>query len=126
MALAENMARADLNPVEEARGCALLRERFGLSVAEIARRVGRDRTAISHLLRMLELPDWVLKQIASAVLSEGHGRVLLRLAEHGDRIAMARRCVNAGWSVRELERQVAAAAATPGEPRQRPCASGLG
>lgn len=108
MALTENMVRADLNPVEEARGCAALRDNFGLSVAEIARRVGRDRTAISHLLRMLELPDVVLDQIAAGVLSEGHGRVLLRLAEHGDRVDLARRCVRHGWSVRELERQVAA------------------
>lgn len=106
MALAENMARADLNPVEEARGCALLRDEFGLSVAEVARRVGRDRTAVSHLIRLLDLPDGVLEQIEAGVLSEGHGRVLLRLDDHGDRVEFGRRCARAGWSVRELECQV--------------------
>ena len=106
MALAENMARADLNPIEEARGCAALRDRFGLSVAEIARRVGRDRSAVSHLIRLLDLPDVALEHIATGTLSEGHGRVLLRLDDHGDRLDFARRCVRAGWSVRELERQV--------------------
>jgi ParB family chromosome partitioning protein len=60
MALAENMARADLNAVEQARGCAALRDRFGLSVTEIARRVGRDRSAVSHLIRLLDLPDIAL------------------------------------------------------------------
>lgn len=106
MALAENMARDDLNPIEEARGCATLRDDFGLSVAEIARRVGRSRTVISHLIRLLDLPDLALEHIANNVLSEGHGRVLLRLDDHGDRIAFAKRCAKAGWSVRELERQV--------------------
>jgi ParB family chromosome partitioning protein len=106
MALTENMARADLNPVEEARGCAALRDTFGLSVAEIARRVGRDRTAVSHLIRLLDLPDIALEHIATGVLSEGHGRVLLRLCDQRDRVEFARRCARAGWSVRELERQV--------------------
>lgn len=106
MALTENMARDDLNPIEEARACATLRDDFGLSVAEIARRVGRSRTVISHLIRLLDLPDPALEHIANNVLSEGHGRVLLRLDGHGERIAFAKRCVKAGWSVRELERQV--------------------
>ena len=106
MALTENMVRADLDPVEEARGCAALRDGFGMSVAEIARRVGRDRSAISHLIRLLDLPDVALEQIAAGVLSEGHGRVLLRLADYGDQADFACRCAQAGWSVRELERQV--------------------
>jgi ParB family transcriptional regulator, chromosome partitioning protein len=106
MALIENMARDDLNPTEEARGCVALRDNFGLSIAEIARRVGRDRSAISHLIRLLDLPDFALEQIASGALSEGHGRVLLRLDDHGERASFARRCAMAGWSVRELERQV--------------------
>ena len=113
MALTENMVRADLNPIEEARGCAALRDRFGMSVAEIARRVGRDRTAISHLIRLLDLPDVALEHIADGVLSEGHGRVLLRLRDHGDQAALARHCAQMGWSVRELERQVDAHDAQP-------------
>jgi len=106
MALAENMARDDLNPLEEARGCAALRDSFGMSVAEIGRRVGRDRTAISHLIRLLDLPDTAQELIAGRALSEGHGRVLLRLGDFGDQANLARRCADAGWSVRELERHV--------------------
>ena len=106
MALAENMARDDLSPMEEARGCAALRDHFGLSVAEIGRRVGRDRTAISHLIRLLDLPDRVQTLIEDGTLTEGHGRVLLRLADYDAQKALAVRCASEGWSVRELERQV--------------------
>lgn len=118
MALAENMARDDLSPMEEARGCAALRDSFGMSVAEIGRRVGRDRTAISHLIRLLELPDKAQAYIESGVLSEGHGRVLLRLKDYEAQKALAVRCAQAEWSVRELERQVDAESngATPADP----------
>jgi ParB family chromosome partitioning protein len=113
MALAENMARDDLNPMEEARGCAALRDAFGMSVAEIGRRVGRDRTAISHLIRLLELPTNAQQFIETGKLSEGHGRVLLRLKDYEAQKSLAIRCADAGWSVRELERQVDAQRATP-------------
>jgi len=117
MALAENMARDDLSPMEEARGCAALRDTFGMSVAAIGRRVGRDRTAISHLIRLLELPDKAQQYIEAGTLSEGHGRVLLRIKDYEAQKALAARCAQAGWSVRELERQVdasgAGAAAAP-------------
>lgn len=116
MALAENMARDDLSPMEEARGCAALRDSFGMSVAEIGRRVGRDRTAISHLIRLLELPDKAQEYIESGVLSEGHGRVLLRLKDYDAQKALAVRCARAGWSVRELERQVDAQSDAPAPP----------
>jgi ParB family chromosome partitioning protein len=113
MALAENMARDDLSPMEEARGCAALRDSFGLSVAEIGRRVGRDRTAISHLIRLLELPDNAQELIGGGELSEGHGRVLLRLSDYEAQKELAGRCAAGGWSVRELERQVDARNAGP-------------
>ena len=119
MALAENMARDDLSPMEEARGCAALRDSFGMSVAEIGRRVGRDRTAISHLIRLLELPDKAQEYIESGVLSEGHGRVLLRLKDYDAQKALAVRCARAGWSVRELERQVDAQSDAPAPPAAR-------
>lgn len=120
MALAENMARDDLSPIEEARGCAALRDSFGMSVAEIGRRVGRDRTAISHLIRLLELPDNAQELIAGETLSEGHGRVLLRLSDFADQGDLARRCADAGWSVRELERHVDARNAGPTAPATPP------
>jgi ParB family chromosome partitioning protein len=106
LALVENMARADLNPIDEARGCAALRENFGYSLMQMARRVGRDRTTLSHLVRLLELPDAVQAQIETGALSAGHGRVLLRAHGPERQAGLAARCVDAGWSVRELERQL--------------------
>lgn len=120
MALAENMARDDLSPIEEARGCAALRDSFSMSVTEIGRRVGRDRTAISHLIRLLDLPDNAQELIAGDQLSEGHGRVLLRLADYKDQGDLARQCAQDGWSVRELERQVDARNTPPTTALQPP------
>ena len=106
MALTENMAREDLTTMEAARGCEALRSSFGLSLAQIARRVGRDRTAISHLTRLLQLPDRAQTLIEEGRLSAGHGTILLRLEDHDARRELAILCADRGWSVRELERHV--------------------
>src|SRR5581483_11104975 len=76
-ALIENMAREDLNPIEEARACEALTEELGLSREEVGLRVGRSRVAVSNLLRLLELPDEAVELIELGGLSEGHGRALL-------------------------------------------------
>src|SRR5436190_20729883 len=76
-ALIENMAREDLNAVDEARACATLVEDLGLAKEELARRLGRSRPAISNLIRLLDLPTDVLERIESGTLSEGHGRAIL-------------------------------------------------
>jgi ParB family transcriptional regulator, chromosome partitioning protein len=103
LALIENMAREDLNPVEEARACAALTEELGLSREEVGQRVGRSRVAVSNLIRLLDLPDEALELIQAGDLSEGHGRALLTAAEHSDRRRLARAAVEGRWSVRELE-----------------------
>jgi ParB family chromosome partitioning protein len=103
VALIENMARQDLNPVEEARACAALTEELGLSREEVGTRVGRSRVAVSNLIRLLDLPDEALKLIISGQLSEGHGRALLTAPENADRRHLARQAVEGRWSVRELE-----------------------
>src|SRR5206468_6031391 len=77
LALIENMARADLNPVEEARACATLVDDLGMSKEEVARRVGRSRVAVANLIRMLELPDEVLTMVERRELTGGHARALL-------------------------------------------------
>ena len=82
LALAENMARVDLNPVEEARACAMLVDDLGLTKQEVGRRVGRSRVAISNLIRLLELPEEALELIESGALSEGHGRAILLCKDH--------------------------------------------
>ena len=103
VALIENMAREDLNPVEEARACAALTEELGLSREDVGRRVGRSRVQVSNLVRLLDLPDEALDLIAAGELSEGHGRALLTATGNDARRRLARDAVAAGWSVRELE-----------------------
>jgi ParB family chromosome partitioning protein len=109
-ALIENMAREDLNPVDEARACAALVEDLGLSKEELARRLGRSRSAISNLIRLLDLPDEAVELLASGELSEGHGRALLMARGNDLRRRLARDAAAAGWSVRETEHRAKEAA----------------
>jgi ParB family chromosome partitioning protein len=102
-ALVENMAREDLNPVEEARACAALVEELGLTRETVGLRVGRSRVAVSNLVRLLDLPDEVLELLERGDLSEGHGRALLLANDHGMRRSLARSARAEGWSVRTLE-----------------------
>ncbi len=118
VALIENMAREDLNPVEEARACAALTEELGLSREEVGARVGRSRVAVSNLIRLLDLPDEALAAIERRELSEGHGRALLLATEHADRRRLASAAVEGGWSVRELEER--ARRANDGDRRAAP------
>jgi ParB family transcriptional regulator, chromosome partitioning protein len=103
-ALIENMAREDLNPVDEARACAALVEDLGLSKEELARRLGRSRAAISNLVRLLDLPDDALELLAAGELTEGHGRAILQVRGAEARRDLARRAAAEGWSVRDTER----------------------
>jgi ParB family chromosome partitioning protein len=103
LALIENMAREDLNPVEEARACAALVEELGLTREDVGRRVGRSRVAVSNLMRLLDLPDETVELLEEGALSEGHGRALLLAEDHGTRRSLARTAVAEGWSVRVVE-----------------------
>jgi len=103
-ALIENVAREDLSPVDEARACAALVEDLGLSKEELARRLGRSRSAISNLIRLLDLPDEVLELLASGELSEGHGRAILQVHGNDARRSLSREAAARGWSFRETER----------------------
>jgi ParB family chromosome partitioning protein len=113
LALAENMARVDLNPIEEARACAMLVDDLGLTKQEVGRRVGRSRVAISNLIRVLELPEEALELIERGELTEGHGRALLLCKDHAMRRSLAREARDAGWSVRETERRAREAEGQP-------------
>jgi ParB family transcriptional regulator, chromosome partitioning protein len=121
LALVENMAREDLNPVEEARACSVLVEELGLTRDEVGRRVGRSRVAVSNLLRLLDLPDEALDLLVTGVLSEGHGRALLLAPDHDDRRRLARAAATEGWTVREAESRARARAegASGGRARKR-------
>jgi ParB family transcriptional regulator, chromosome partitioning protein len=103
LALIENMAREDLNPIEEARACAALVEELGITREDVGRRIGRSRVAVSNLLRLLDLPDEAIELLTQGTLSEGHGRALLLAEDHGARIHLARVAASEGWSVRVTE-----------------------
>lgn len=123
LAVIENMAREDLNPVEEARACLALVDELGLTREDVGRRVGRSRVAVSNLIRLLDLPDEALALLERGDLSEGHGRALLLARANDDRRRLARQAADAGWSVRELERRARTAhehAGTRAPARGRP------
>jgi ParB family chromosome partitioning protein len=113
VALIENMAREDLNPVEEARACAALVEELGLTREDVGRRVGRSRVAVSNLLRLLDLPDDVLALLERGDLTEGHGRALLLAEDHADRRRLAKEAVAGEWSVRTTEARAREAGRAP-------------
>ena len=118
LALAENMARVDLNAIEEARACAMLVDDLGLTKQEVGRRVGRSRVAISNLIRLLELPEEALELIERGDLTEGHGRALLLCKDHAKRRSLALEARDGGWSVRETERRAREAEGQP-EPERK-------
>jgi len=115
LALIENMAREDLNVVEQARACAALVEELGLTREDVGRRVGRSRVAVSNLLRLLDLPDEAMNLLETGALTEGHGRALLLRDDHAERRRLAREAAERGWSVRETESR--ARGGRPAKPR---------
>jgi ParB family chromosome partitioning protein len=119
-ALVENMAREDLNPIEEARACAALVEELGLTREDVGRRVGRSRVAVSNLVRLLDLPDEAIELVEAGTLSEGHGRALLLAQDHGARRGLARDAADGGWSVRVTEERARELNAAAGRDKQAP------
>ncbi len=117
LALIENMAREDLNPIEEARACAALVEELEITREDVGRRVGRSRVAISNLMRLLDLPDEAIELLQDGALSEGHGRALLLAEDHGARTSLAREAAREGWSVRTVEAKAREANAAAGVTR---------
>jgi ParB family chromosome partitioning protein len=104
LGLVENVARESLSPVEEARAYAMLFDEFGLSLGDVATRVGRSKPAVSNRVRLLELPDDVLDLVGRGYLTEGHARAVLAVPDHDERRKLARRIVREGLSVRAAER----------------------
>jgi ParB family chromosome partitioning protein len=103
LALVENIVRADLDPIEQARGYARLQDEFGLSHADVALAVGRSRTTVVNATRLLGLPDEVLELIERGELTEGHGRALLQIEGQEERREGARAVVAGTLSVRQTE-----------------------
>ncbi len=110
LALVENLQREDLNPIEEARGFQLLMETYALTQEQAASRVGKSRPAVANAMRLLLLPDDVLRMVETGTLSAGHARALLGLPQSEDMVQIAKLIVEKGLSVRETERMVKTAA----------------
>lgn len=106
-ALLENLHRAQLNPLEEAAAYGQLLEDFGCTHDQLAGRIGRSRPQISNTLRLLNLPPLVQRRVAAGVLSAGHARALLGLADGAAMERLAQRIVAEGLSVRSVEEVVA-------------------
>jgi ParB family transcriptional regulator, chromosome partitioning protein len=105
LALIENIQRHDLNPIEEAMAYSRLMEEFHLTQEEVAKKVGRQRSTITNVLRLLQLPKHVQDDVAQGVISEGHARVLLRIKDAPEQLREIRdRIVNEELSVRAAER----------------------
>lgn len=105
LALIENIQRQDLNPIEEATAYSRLIHEFNLTQEEVAAKVGRKRSTITNVLRLLKLPRPLQDDVVAGRISEGHARVLLRLKDDQDRMWEIRdRIVNEEISVREAER----------------------
>jgi ParB family chromosome partitioning protein len=106
LALVENVVRQQLNPVDEAYALKVLLEDLGVTQENLAARVGKSRSAIANKVRLLDLPAPVQEALASGAISEGHGRALLGLSGRGDQVRLARRVVEKGLSVRQVEEEV--------------------
>ena len=105
LALIENIQRHDLNPIEEAMAYARLIDEFNLTQEDVAKKVGRQRSTITNVLRLLSLPQLLQDDIAQGIISEGHGRVLLRIKDQPEQLQEIRdKIVAEGLSVRATER----------------------
>ena len=113
VALIENIQREDLNPVEEAMGYGALIDKFGLTQDQVAKQVGKNRSTVANMLRLLDLPDEVLEMLRVGDLSAGHARALLALESEEDMIELANRILAKGLSVREVEALVKRMNASP-------------
>lgn len=103
IALVENVQREDLNPVEEAFAYQALIERFGLTQEQLSKEVGKSRSAIANMLRLIDLPDEVLELLKDGKITNGHARAILGLDDEEYMISLANRVVNEDLSVRRVE-----------------------
>lgn len=108
LALVENLQRADLNPIEEARAFAELMAIRGYTQEALAERVGKDRSTVANAIRLLRLPEKVQEMLRDGRLSMGHARALLGLERESEIAELAHEAVRQEWSVRAVERAVRA------------------
>ena len=117
LALVENLQRKDLNVIEEAEGYQLLADRFGMTQEQIAARVSKARASVANTLRLLALPAEIKALVVSAQITTGHAKALMALEIDHERVLLARRVVDEGLSVRQLEKLVERAKRAPRKAR---------
>lgn len=105
-AIVENLQRADLNPIEEAKAYQLLIEKNQMTHEEVAKYMGKSRPYISNTLRLLQLPQTISKAVEEGDISAGHARALLTLTDEKEQLVYANRIKNEGLSVRQIEHMV--------------------
>lgn len=103
VSLIENLQREDLNPIEEAKGYKSLIDGFSMTQEEISKRVGKSRSAITNSLRILNLPDSIIKMLITGDITQGHARALLSLPSDNDKILLANKIISSGMTVRQTE-----------------------
>ncbi|HRK06339.1 MAG TPA: ParB/RepB/Spo0J family partition protein [Pseudobdellovibrionaceae bacterium] len=108
LAILENIQRADLNPIEEAEAYDLLMSRYGLTQQDVAERLGKERSSVANVLRLLTLPPEVKLMVGGGQLSAGHAKVLLAVEGMAEQINLAKEVVRERLSVRALEKMVQA------------------
>ncbi len=103
--LVENVQREDLNPMDRAVAMKNVSERFGVAHAELASRLGLDRSSVANLIRLTELEAEIAELISSGALGGGHGKALLSVSAGAARVSLAKQAAAGGWSVRRLEHE---------------------
>ena len=106
IAVIENVQREDLNPIEEALAYNTLIECFDLTQDQVAKQVGKSRSAVTNLLRLLDLPDEVLELVRDGNLSAGHARALLGLKNEEQMLSLAQKIIEKDLSVRDVEKTI--------------------
>lgn len=103
IALVENIQREDLNPIDQAKGYSRLITECGVSQKELSKRIGKDRSSISNILRLLNLPEKIQRYLSEGKLSEGHARAILAIPDKKSQVSLAERVIKQGLSVRKTE-----------------------
>lgn len=102
-ALIENIQRENLNPLEVAMGYKRLLEEFGHTQAEVASQVGKNRSTVTNMLRLLQLPDYIQSALSSGKLTTGHARTLITIEDTELQRTLFKKITEHGWSVRQIE-----------------------
>ncbi len=106
LSLVENLQREDINPIEEAESYRDLARDFGFSQEQIAKGVGKERSTVANTMRLLHLPEEIQDYLIEGKLTQGHARVLLGLESPEEQLALARKFMEEGWTVRDSEEKV--------------------